>query len=554
VAPTPQTADSRRGRGWLEATARRPVLQLALFVVVSLATRWLSFVVDLLDIDEAAHIVGAWELERGGRLYRDFADNKPPLLYVYFLVAQWLLGRGLVAVHAFTALAAVPVTALGVSAFLGFGAVGLVGGLTYLLYSVAFIGHDMLATNAEIPMMAVGVWALVALRDERSATRPGRTFTAGLIVGTAVLFKYQIATWIGGLGGALVWQAWRRTRPRGGESASGSRRLGRPGTAAASSASLLAGFALPLVATWLVFARLGLHDDLIHWTLAVNLTYAANPISAREALERALAFFVPFLLVTVPLWWGAWRTIQVRAAPWPSLLLASVLAWTLPAAALGFRFFPHYFIQFYAPLAMAASPWILDLLERPSSRRVWCFLGWTAAMFAGFTAANAYLYLGPSDVYREQAPVFRAVGARLHADPCSVNASMFVWGYAPMFYYYAGLPAATRFAVLAQAGLTPYVAGNLGSMRSAREVEAAISSLHWDWLMEDLDARKVTYVIDTAPAGLYRWNHYPIAAYPRLERYLRQHFDPLARIDRVVIYRRKDCSGRGRAPRRTTVS
>ena len=42
--------------------------------------------------------MGSWVLLDGGRLYTDFVDNKPPLLYAYYALAQLLLGRGLFAV------------------------------------------------------------------------------------------------------------------------------------------------------------------------------------------------------------------------------------------------------------------------------------------------------------------------------------------------------------------------------------------------------------------------------------------------------------------------
>ena len=37
--------------------------------------------------------MGSWELLRGRLLYTDFADHKPPLLYVYYALAQLLFGH-----------------------------------------------------------------------------------------------------------------------------------------------------------------------------------------------------------------------------------------------------------------------------------------------------------------------------------------------------------------------------------------------------------------------------------------------------------------------------
>ena len=144
----------------------------------------------------ACHIVGSWQLLRGGLLYTDFVDNKPPLLYAYYAVAQALGGRGLFAVHLLTAVCVVPLTALAVSACYPRRRTGMIAALTFLLYSAAFIGHDMLATNAEILMVLPASWAIVLMRDERWTADRWRPVAAGFLLGTAVLFKPQIGTWI----------------------------------------------------------------------------------------------------------------------------------------------------------------------------------------------------------------------------------------------------------------------------------------------------------------------------------------------------------------------
>ncbi len=67
-----------RALAWCDALGRRHLALFAMFVAVSLLTRWLTLIVGVIDIDESAHIVGGWEIDRGRLLYRDFVDNKPP--------------------------------------------------------------------------------------------------------------------------------------------------------------------------------------------------------------------------------------------------------------------------------------------------------------------------------------------------------------------------------------------------------------------------------------------------------------------------------------------
>ena len=501
--------------------------RLLLFVAVSLATRWLSLIVDVIDLDESAHIVGSWEMMRGRLLYAEFVNNKPPLLYIYYAAAQLLFGRSLFAVHLVTALVTVPLTAFAVSAFFHHRREGLVGGLLFLVYSAAFIGHDMLASNTEILMILPASWALVLLRDEQDALALWRSGAAGLLIGLAFLLRYQAATWGLALALAIVVAGAVRQDVR---------------RCAWSMAALGTGFCVPLLATWGWFASRGAGDALLYWTIGNNLHYTSNPISMREAAERALSYFLPFLIVTGPLWWGAWRSWAGEWRSYRALLVTVLILISIPPTLLGLRFYPHYFIQLYVPLAIAAAPWASVALRAPVGRQGRILVGWSTAVLVGFTIANAALYLTSNRVYRERDPVFGRIAHVLRQDPCYPSGTLFVWGYAPIIYYYADMPAASRFVVMAQSRLTGYVSGNLEAVRRGHDSEEQVVEAHWDWLMDDLERNAATFIVDTAPAGIYRWNHYPIERYPRLQSYIDQGFDLAGEVDRVRIFRRRGCT------------
>ena len=427
---------------------------------------------------------------------------------------------GLIAVHLTTALVTVPATALAASAFFGHHRRGLTAALLYLVYGASFLAHDMLASNAEILLLLPSAWAVVLVRDEARARSGGRLAAAGALLGIAFLLKYQAAVWLPALGLAAV-----RASPPAGRSA----RAGR-------LALLVAGFAVPLAATYFWFQARGAAPALVYWTLWNNARYAANPISASEAAGRAAAALLPFLLVTAPLWWAA-RASRTMLSRHERRLLGGLLAGASVAVLLGLRFFPHYLVQLYWPLAVAAAPAVEARLLQGRKGRL--FLAWTAAMLLGFGAANAYLYLGDPRVYRERDPVYRRVAERLARDACHPGGSLFVWGYAPMFYYYSGLPPASRFVVMAQSRLTGYVSGNLGMSRDRR----GIVPEHWDWLMADLERARATYILDTEPAGIFRWDRYPVRDFPRLAAYLDRNYERLDEVDGVVIHRRRGCAG-----------
>jgi 4-amino-4-deoxy-L-arabinose transferase-like glycosyltransferase len=497
------------------------------WVLASAATRWLAFLVPLLDIDESAHILGSWEALRGGLLYTDFVNNKPPLLYAYYALAQAVAGPSLIGVRAVTTLLVVPLTAHAVSAWFGHTRRGVVAAAAFLVFSAAFLAHDMLASNAEVLMMLPAAWAAVSLSTAERARWPWCAALAGCLLGTAVLLKYQAGTWLPALAAVVAWDHWRR-----GDTAGGARQAGLLGL----------GCAVPLLATWAWFRARGGDAALLYWTLGNNLQYSANPIAWSEAGERALAGLAPFVAVTVPLWWGAWRIGRSDESAYRRVLAAALVVASVPPALIGFRFYPHYFIQLYVPLAIAAAPWLdAQFVTRPPTRAGRVTAAWALACLLAFMTANAVLYFGTTHVYRETDPVYEAVAGRLATDPCAKGATLFVWGYAPPFYYFSRLPPASRFVVMAQSRLTPYLSGNRASLRRAGPDDPAVVPEHWDWLMNDLDRRRATFVLDVAPAGLYGWNDFPVSDYPRLRDYLAAHFEHVDTVRRVRIYRRVGC-------------
>jgi hypothetical protein len=99
--------------------------------------------------------------------------------------------------------------------------------------------------------------------------------------------------------------------------------------------------------------------------------------------------------------------------------------------------------------------------------------------------------------------------------------------------------------VLAPSHLTGYVAGNLASLEARGPGAPGVVPRHWDWLLEDLERRGATYILDTAPAGIYRWDRYPLAEFPRLQRYVDEHYELVGDVDGVRLYRRRSCQSGG---------
>ena len=495
----------------------RSLQRFLLFAAVSLVTRAVLLGVPTVDLDEAVYLTGAREMLRGGVPYVDFADHKPPLVFAYFAVGP-LLGDGMVPVRLLTVLLLVPLVALCASGFFGHDRRGLAAGVLFLVWSAAFLGHDMLAVNCELLMLGPLALAVVAVRDETAARRPSRVAAAGLLLGVAALFKYQAVAWGPAL--ALSVLVAGRHDPK-------TRVLGR-------LALLAGGAAVPPLAAWGVFAGLGAGDAFLYWNWTHNLAYSANPASAGETGERAAAYVLPFLLATAPLWWAAGRsrrTLGTHAAAVVAALLAGSALVALP----GLRLYPHYLIPLYFPLALGAAPWAAEHVSSPLSRAARVFVAWAGVLLVGFTVANGYLYLARDDVYTETRPAFARVAVRLREDRCFGEGPLFVWGWAPMFYTETRLAPGSRF-LLVGFSLVGYVSGN----RDPAAGEGLVNPRHWDWLLADLEARRPTYVLDTARARLGRWG-FPLEADRRLAAFVAGSYEPLDVVDDVRLYRRRGC-------------
>ena len=514
-----------------ELYRRRPGLALfLLFLATSLATRGFLLGVDFLDVDEAMHIMGSWELLRGGHLYLGFVDNKPPLLYVYYVVAQLLFGRGMLAVHLLTVVVTVPLTALGVSAFFAHDRRGVMAGMTFLVFGAAYLAHDMHAANCEILMLLPATWAVVAVRDEERSRRTGWLFWAGGLLGISMLFKQMALAWAP----ALVLAAVLASR--------GARR-----SLLWSLPAFVAGLAIPLLATWAVFAALGESQAFLYWTVFYNFGYAQQPMAGSEALGRIAKYFLPFVAATIGLWIMALRARSLLPRH-QRVVVLGVLVCTLPIVFVGFRMYPHYYVPLYTPLALAAAPFLAGLWVFPLQRGAKLVLAYALASIVCFSAANGILYLsGHQFPWEEHNPEYGTVADVLRADACFEGASMFTWGPGPMFAYPAGLPLASRFA-LPYSTICGYVPGNWAIASGRVKATDVIRPEHWDQLMGDLERNRATYFIDGARA-FRNWKAFPVENYPRMVGFLDAHYQLLTTVGAIRIFKRRDCEPRNRAKR-----
>src|SRR5439155_27263837 len=190
----------------------------------------------------------------------------------------------------------------------------------------------------------------------------------------------------------------------------------------------------PLATTAAAFAIAGGIEGFLYWNVTHNIGYVLNPTTVGDALGRGARQLLPFLAVTLLLWIVVARSFTACESRYWKLLVGGLLAASFAAASIGLRFFPHYFVQLYVPLALGAAPWLADLFVWPLTPLAWSVTAYATAVFATFTTSNAMRFVVSRP---ELNATSMRVADRLRADSCYANASLFVWGSAPIFYYHS---------------------------------------------------------------------------------------------------------------------
>ena len=480
--------------------------------------------------DEAIYDAMAQLVRRGGCMYRDVLDHKPPgLVYLYAWTQNAVAGvfphlDPMVGVHLLGAVSAA-VTALGL-ALIGrqalSGRAQLWPGLLFAASSTAKVAFDGLAVNGELLMGLPTVFAVVCLLAARRRRGPVAgllDLVAGVLVGAAGLVKWQ----------AIVLGLIFPFLGAGGLRAAA-------GRIAVRGPLWLLGLGLPLGGAAAYFAARGALAQAWQWGVVYNLRYVAEGPDGSWALRRLA---VQLLVVVAPagLFYamGLWGTLTAGARkqlrPVSRAALRLWAAASALAVCLGGRFFGHYFLQLELPLCLLGAPAAAALWAR-RPRAVALGLCAPAVFFAAFSCMPTTMrnLLNGSD------PAWPQVGAQLAA-ASKPHETLFVWGNAPLLYHYAGRTMGTRFA------FCNYLTGLSPATRSeylADERPNAGVTLAWEDLFDDLQARRPDYILDTADAGWKGYAKFPLAGYPALQRYVQGHYRPVRRVAGATLYARND--------------
>lgn len=367
--------------------------------------------VDLLWADEDYHLAAALNLLDGKLPYRDFWYDKPPLNALYYLLIAAYSGWPLRLLDAAYVLLACRLIFL-IARALWSAAEGWTAALLLAFFTTFYLPSAVVPFAADALMIAPHLAAIYLAIT-------ARPFRAGLLAGVAFLFNIK---------GAFVLAAcalWSLP----------------------ALPALLLGFALPVSATALIAVATGAWAGYTEQVWRWGLIYAqrapvAEPFkNAAVRTAHWMGFHAALVLGAI---FGFRRTAYTerwRIAAWLSL--------SFFAAALGWRFAPHYFLQVLPPLVVIASRGFVLISRSKLAIAAFAIL----LLIPLIRFGPRYARLAYDAVWRRE-PQWIDVEMDLDSQHAAhrIRAlarpgdTLFVWGYRPDLYVYTRMVSDSRFS------------------------------------------------------------------------------------------------------------
>ncbi len=473
----------------------------------------------LTDMD--AYTQPADKLLRGGVLYRDTLDTKPPLIVLHYALIFWLVGS--------TSLAAVKVVTIAIliasaliirrihAALVPDSPSADLVAMLFVLGSFCGWGGDFLSSSTEIPanlFILLGVWGLVG---DDFACRPARLVLAGISLGIAFLYRYHAGAPLAAYGLLLVLQRHqlRKFVPR--------------------IVAVGAGFLVPIAVLVAYFVAIGALDDLLLHVKYVVFYMRGAEIHWPAASVRILIGVATLSQLLLLAGLEVVAIVRQRLFSSQNVFLLLYLGLSLLTFGLGGRFFGHYLIASIPPLVLLAAGRLSRPREeqpaRTSLRRairryeryaIPCL----AAQVALFFVANLiYFATRPAEPrYENLARIVRAHTTR--AD------RIFVWTTKTHLLLAVDRTYATRF--ISNDFLVGRMYGTRHRLPTATAESAWVAAVKelWPVLMADLSVAQPKLIVDDTPEN----SAFTLDRYPLLRAFVARGYGPCVRADGFCVY------------------
>ncbi len=450
-----------------------------LFFAAVLLTRLPTFFVSVLDWDESLYVLMAEQWHQGHLPYTTIWDNKPIGIYSIFLLFESIFGSPVIAIRAAT------IAAISGAAFAVFRIALLIpqqngpnrlvcavfAGVAFIICSLS---NDGLAANTEIFMAGFTAFAVLCVLSPAWFThRPAlRGLVAGVLFGLAFMTKYVAIFEAPAIGFLLLFLLPGTTRER-----------------VKASFAAVFGFALPLLATMLLYRLTG-HFQ-VWWSCSIesNFLRVATPISGGALgyvlglqLTRWLPLFgaAAILLALAPL--ALLHVFRTRAFGPTALFHMFLLLW-LAGGCVGVAaaklFYDHYLLQILPVLCVSLA---LVMARFTGGMSLWqrevlfacilaipCFGAGAALMGACLPLVSAQI--GRAAPHPDTPAQIAAAIAHL---PAGSPRQVYVFDYQPIIYSLAGQTPPTRYAF--PSVLTKCFLSHVAGVRAAAEIHRILAS------------------------------------------------------------------------------
>lgn len=462
----------------------------------------------LFNVDEAYLAAMGVTMGRGGSLYVDVVDRKPPVLPWLYSVSETLFGTVdlrfmrllvVVAVAGTGVVVAALAVRLGASRHGGMAAAALL-----VLGTAAFPPADGQAANFEVYALlpaSAAVLAVVAARGGDRGRRLALFAAAGVLVGVAGMIKQPFLVMLAPVG----WEAWR-----------GSRRLA---DRVVDGVSALVGAGVAMVLIGLPFGLGGVY----RWGWRDTGDYLDGQVGGLRILAVFVVVTALFALLHLPalatFWIGRRRLASVDRVLWVWGVAAVI------AVVPGFRFIVHYFQLVVPPLAVVAG---VLLTGASATARRWV-LGTTAAIAGACVVIAA---LPSADVGRVPPDLVAAV--QEHAGP---DDRVLVWGALPELFWRTERLPGVRFLSVG------YVNGKWADRQHPPPdpEQNPPYKERWPIFNKDLREHLPTVVVDMTTSHLDEWTEYAPDRYA-FGRVLHECYKPVGVAAEMEIWELADAA------------
>lgn len=477
----------------VETVAARRWLLLVVCLIGVLALRAPGLTRHIFNPDEAYVQTEATVVGRGGDLYRDVVDRKPPGMPLV-TVAAADVGLPPVLRYRVPALVAMALTAwlLGLEARRRFGrATAVPAALGFLLAAVAVGKPSVTQAANEETFVAFTMTAALVLAGRRRWWLAGVAIAAGLLTRQTAVFLVP----------AVAVAAHRSDR--GPRTSSLGARLRWPAPLLVPAPIVLA----------VVAGALGWRDYWFWNGSGASAGFLGLPTNLHVTHAFASQAILPFLAGTAAIVCCA----ALGADKWRAE--ADLWLWVagaLVASTATLRFVDHYFLQVLPGLVLlGAAGW--TAVPTRAARRMLVLVALVPACL-GIT--GAWLALGDGGGLGDVAAYVRA-----NSRP---GDRVWVWGSLPEVYTLSGRLPGTRFVT--NGFLTGHVNGMPDNVADGPVPGA------WAAFARDVRAHPPRLILDLSPSGARGSADYPIARYPRLASLVARDYRRKGSVLGVVVY------------------